>query len=50
MLYSVVKLSVNHYFLRTEQDRGLDILDEIITRQKGIARGIATEIDVQNGN
>jgi hypothetical protein len=37
-----------HKTLFKEQDRGLDILDEIITRQKGIARGIATEIDTQN--
>lgn len=33
-----------------EQDRGLDVLDEIITRQKYLARGIGTEIEIQNGN
>ena len=31
-----------------EQDRGLEVLDEIIIRQKNLARGIGTEIDVQN--
>ncbi|KAI1295365.1 Syntaxin-8 [Halotydeus destructor] len=41
-------LRQQHQQLYREQDRGLDILDEIITRQKGLARGIGNEIDVQN--
>jgi len=31
-----------------EQDRGLEVLDTIIIRQKALARGIGTEIDIQN--
>lgn len=34
--------------LQEEQDRGLDVLDQIITRQKGLVRGIGNQIDVQN--
>ena len=34
--------------LQQEQDKGLDMLDEIITRQKGLVRGIGNQIDVQN--
>ena len=34
--------------LKMEQDKGLDILDEIISRQKGLVAGIGNQIDVQN--
>ena len=34
--------------LKTEQDKGLDILDEIISRQKGLVVGIGNQITVQN--
>jgi syntaxin 8 len=34
--------------LKLEQDKGLDVLDEIITRQKGLVAGIGNQIDVQN--
>lgn len=34
--------------LQQEQDRGLDMLSEIITRQKSLVRGIGNQIDVQN--
>ena len=34
--------------LRSEQDKGLDMLDEIISRQKGLVKGISNQIDVQN--
>lgn len=33
----------------TEQDAGLDTLGEIISRQKAMAHGICTEIDLHNG-
>jgi len=41
-------LRQQHKQLFKEQDRGLEVLDEIITRQKNLARGIGTEIDIQN--
>ncbi|XP_025016684.1 syntaxin-8 [Tetranychus urticae] len=31
-----------------EQDKGLDTLADIISRQKSMAQGIATEIDIHN--
>lgn len=34
--------------LQQEQDKGLDMLDEIISRQKGLVRGIGNQIDFQN--
>lgn len=37
-----------HEQLKREQDKGLDVLDEIITRQKTLVRGIGNQIDVQN--
>ena len=37
-----------HQQLFREQDRGLDILGEIIQRQKALARGVGQEIEVQN--
>ena len=36
-------------FFHLEQDKGLDSLGEIITRQKYMAQGISSEIDLQNG-
>ena len=34
--------------LKMEQDKGLDMLDEIISRQKGLVAGIGNQIDIQN--
>ncbi len=33
----------------SEQDKGLESLSDIIVRQKFMAQGISTEIDLQNG-
>lgn len=32
-----------------DQDKGLDTLGEIISRQKSMAQGISSEIDLHNG-
>ena len=49
-MYQMTKLS-NCLFgsNNSEQDKGLESLSEIISRQKFMAQGIHTEIDLQNG-
>ncbi|RWS31896.1 hypothetical protein B4U80_04483 [Leptotrombidium deliense] len=45
---TVSDLRQQQQHLVREQDKGLDILGEIISKQKYMAKGISTEIDAQN--
>ena len=36
-------------FLFAEQDEGLDVLSQVLSRQKHMALDIGNEVDVQNG-
>lgn len=36
-------------YFPTEQDRGLEALSSVITRQKNLAQVIGNEVDYQNG-
>lgn len=43
-----LKLTVHSLINVTEQDRGLEALSEVISRQKNLAQVIGNEVDFQN--
>jgi len=46
--YSVPQLKQHQYQIIKDQDRGLEALSEVISRQKHIAQTIGSEVDYQN--
>lgn len=49
MIFCLITFWTNFVAIPSEQDKGLESLSEIIGRQKQMASGISTEIDLQNG-
>lgn len=49
MSYKIRNLEYIFYLLFVEQDKGLDSLSKVISRQKQMAIDIGNEVDGQNG-